>query len=213
MSRPSLQAAEIRIALICPTLGRSSLPALLDSIDESITEQDTFFLVADGPEAAARVDVVLGERGPVRGGFHIIALPSRIGDYGCTPCDAGMEAAIDSGCTHAFFIGDDDVLTPVAFTVVREAVTQTPGVPILFSMRHAGRVLSHDLTCTNVSGQQIVVPLDIERLPKMADFPPSELLVSDWAFIQNVDKVWGSQTVFRAEEIAILPQQNYGRIF
>jgi len=112
---------------------------------------------------------------------------------------------------HVFFIGDDDRIPPGALDSIRAGVSKAPDMPHLFAMQHTGRVLANSLVCGEVSGQQIVVPRDMAKMPKMTAFNPGELAVSDWRFIQNVEKAWG-KIVMHDDLIAILPRMNQGRM-
>ena len=189
-----------KLTLIIPTLGRSTLSRAVRSATRYMGPDDQVIVVGDGP-------LGIGDQVAEDGGLYV-EIPVRVGDYGCTPCDLAMNIA--SG-DYVFFLGDDDLCVGDAFDIIREAVEEKPGVPHLFSMLHTGVRLGGTLECSRVSGQQIVVPRDMTRMPKMADCPPNALGVSDWVFIVKVCKEWG-KVVFHDDIIAILPVMNQGKM-
>ena len=201
---------DVSIGLICPTIGRSTLKALYDSVIPQLSSRDYFIVIGDGPQPSAKE--LLPDLLYQNPGKHLWyeELPERVGDYGCTPCMRGIAMA---NTDLVFFIGDDDLLAEGAFEAIRKGAKEHPHVPLLFRMLHSGRVLGHTLECSSVSGQQIVVPNDKAKMPNMADCPPHQIRVSDWVFIQKVNEAWGNQTVFLDDIIAILPRQNDGRVF
>jgi hypothetical protein len=141
-------------------------------------------------------------------GIRYLELPERVGDYGCSACDYGIAHARGD---YVFFNGDDDITHHEAFNIIREGVKIDPGVPHLFAMEHTGRILKNSLNCGEVSGQQIVVPRDTAKMPKMADFPPYQVAISDYYFIKHVEAAWG-KIVIHDQVIATLPVMNQGRM-
>jgi len=139
---------------------------------------------------------------------EILIIGDHTGDYGCTACDRGIAMATG---THVFFCGDDDALAPDAFEIIRRGVEKAPDLPHLFAMKYGNGVLRGSFNCGEVSGQQIVVPRDMTKMPKMVSHSPNERDFSDWRFIQNVRSAWGN-VVVHEEIIAILTQQNRGRM-
>jgi hypothetical protein len=156
---------------------------------------DEVIVVGDGPQPEARVIS--------RQFTQVIYLetPEKIGDYGCTPCDLGIAQATGDA---VFFIGDDDVCTKGAFDVIRRAVAADPDKPHAFGRRHGTRDFKPYLAISNISGQQIVVPRDMTKMPRMADVPMGEWNISDWSFIQRVHANWGQTTVLHNDVIAVL---------
>lgn len=194
-----------KLSLICPTIGRSTLGDMLRSAQSQMRAGDEVIVVSDGENPA--LDKMIATEFPT---VRYAYLSMRTGDYGCSPCDRGMSIANGD---YVFFIGDDDLCGEHAFDYIHAVVDdEQPRVPHLFSMMHTGRYLSNALTPGLVSGQQIVVPRDMERMPRMADCPRECILTSDWHFIERVHVAWGKQTMFHPEVIAILPQQNFGRM-
>ena len=193
-----------RLSLICPTIGRGTLSQLVDSVRSQMHPGDEFIIVGDGPQPginAAGLNAMPGVR--------YVETPTRTGDFGCTPCDYGIEIATGD---LVFFIGDDDVCPEGAFDAIHKGVESDPDVPHIFSMMHTGRKLGNSINCCYVSGQQIVVPRDMSKMPRMADCDPGQIAVSDWVFIDKVHRAWNMRTLFHQEIIAILYNQNNGRM-
>lgn len=199
----------MRLSLICPTIGRSTLARLMDSVFPQMKPGDEFIVVGDGPQPAAFEIIRNHVSHSGHGHLAYYETPTKTGDYGCTPADYGVTKAQGDA---VFFIGDDDVLDPNAFAVIRAALEGAPNVPHLFAMMHTGRRLGNTLRCCAVSGQQIVIPRNMAWMPKMAEVPPHQMGVSDWVFIDKVHRAWGGQTVFHDEVIAHMERQNSGRM-
>jgi glycosyl transferase family 2 len=197
-SSTSSEISTPRLTLICPTIGRSTLHGLLARVTSMMTENDEFIVVADGPCGVAELCALFPQ-------VRYIELPARVGDFGCTPCDVGIEAATGD---YVFFTGDDDVPADNVFTVVRNGLAGS--LPHVFAMMHSGRILANSVACCAVSGQQIVVPRDMSRMPKMAEVQPGQWNISDWVFIDKVVRAWNFQVVFRNEIINTLHRQQNG---
>lgn len=192
-----------KLSLICPTFGRSTIGEVIKSVLPQLLEGDEFILVGDGPVPLARAVAHLFPR------ITYMETPKRAADFGCTPCDYAVERATGD---YVFFVGDDDVTTPDAFEAIRKGVMEAPGFPHLFAMMHTGRRLGNTVQLCQVSGQQIVIPRDMTRMPKMAAVHKDSLSVSDYVFIEKVVREWGG-VVYHNDIICILPKQNHGRQF
>lgn len=189
------------ISVICPTIGRASVVTLIEAIIPQLSLEDEFILVGDGPQPAAKLAAEMVPR------VRYLETLVRVGDFGCTPCDFAIERAKGD---FVMFIGDDDLPTTQALEFVREGVAMDLSFPHIFSMMHTGNVLSGSSGCGQVSGQQLVVPRDMNKMPKMADCPQESWLVSDWIFIDKVIRAWGG-VMFHEEIIAVLDRQRYGQ--
>ena len=198
----------MKLSLICPTLGRNSLLPLLKTVVKQLKPGDEFIIVADGPISPEATEL-LTLTPKVCPQVKFIPLPVRIGDYGCTPCDLAIGLAEGDA---VFFIGDDDRVADNAFETIRRALIAQPDRPHLFSMYHTNRVLGRTLASCQVSGQQIVIPRDMSKMPKMADVSEDQWLVSDWVFITKVHEAWDRTTVFHDDIIAYLDKQNFGKM-
>lgn len=198
--KPSTNST-LKLSLICPTIGRPSLRELLIAVSPMLNTVNELIVVGDGPQDG--VKELCAQFPAVR--YHEVS--SRAGDYGCTPCDEGIKIARGD---YVFFTGDDDMPVENVFDILRKVLTHAPRVPHVFAMMHTGRKLSRSLECSHVSGQQIVIPRDMTRMPKMAAVDKKDWLVSDWVFIQKVKKAWNGMIIFRDEVINVLPKQRFG---
>jgi glycosyltransferase involved in cell wall biosynthesis len=187
--------ATTKLSLICPTIGRDSLRQTIYSAVTQMLDQDEMIVVGDGPQPKAREIAARFPR------VTYLELPVKIGDFGSTPCDLGIERATGDA---VFFIGDDDICAEGAFDAIRAAFSSESDRPHAFGRKHGGRDFKPYLAISNISGQQIVVPRDMEKMPKMADVPMGEWNISDWEFIAKVHKNWGETTVLHNEIIAVL---------
>jgi len=188
-------------------MGRTTLQYLFDSVIPQLKLGDEFILVGDGPlpdEATALIATYVTALPRL---VRYIELPERVGDFGCTPCDAGIKAATGDAI---FVIGDDDTIEPEAFATIKAALIKEPMVPHLFAMNHTTSVLKGTLQCGLVSSQQIVVPRDMTKMPLMADVKPEEWHVSDHVWMMKVHLAWNERTMFHDEIISTLTSQNRG---
>jgi hypothetical protein len=203
------------LTLICPTIDRTSLKLVLDRVQPQLRRGDEFIVVGDGPCPRARAWC----KGRTR--VRYIELPSRVGDYGCTPCDVAMKEAKGD---YIFLTGDDDMPTEDAFKKVREGVKDDdPKRPALhiFAMWHGGvnngqgAILGGSLNVGFVSGQQIVFHNNPDMIVRMAAFDEfAGDRYSDWDFIMRmVDKYGPARGVFHHEVINCLTSQNLGKTF
>lgn len=185
----------IRLSLICPTIGRESLERTIKSAVPQLQEGDEMIVVGDGPQPEARS---ICKKFPQ---VRYLELPEKVGDYGCSPCDMGIDNATGDA---VFFIGDDDQTAPGAFEVIRGYLTEEPGVPHAFGRKHGIWAFKPFLAISNISGQQLVVPLDRAKIPRMSDVSKSLWETSDWEFISRVHEAWGKQTRLHNEPIAFM---------
>lgn len=197
----------MRLTCIIPTIGRSSLYASIMSVLTQLTDEDELLVVGDGVSPTARSQFTRAMVACPGKRALYLELPERTNNSGCSPCDYGVERATGD---FVWFVGDDDRATAGAVAIIREAVIQAPDAPHLFAMLHLGRILQGTTACGRVSGQQIVVPRDMEKLPKMADYAALE--VSDWEFINKVQYKWGKLEK-HGEVIAELTALNRGEMF
>ncbi len=194
-----------KLSLIIPTIGRSTLTRAIESAINQLHEEDEIIVIGDGGEVIPgrlQCEPYLNRK------LVYAELPQIVGDYGCSGCDLGISIAKG---THCFFLGDDDLSAEGAFDIIHEGLKDRPELPHLFAMIHCGRRLGNILQACMVSGQQIVVPRNLEKLPKMASEDVHyHMATSDWHFIMRVNAAFGT-TVFHDGIIAILEQQNNGR--
>lgn len=190
-----------KLTLICPTISRSTVPDLIAAVVPQLRDGDEFILIGDGPQPFARECASMVPQ------VTYMETPEHTGDFGATPIDYAIERAKGD---FVFFIGDDDLPTSYAFDIIRKGVIPHPEVPHIFGMLHTGMVLRGSTEVCRVSGQQIVVPRDMTRMPKYAGFDKNQTSVSDWVFIDRVLDAWDRRIVFHDEIICVLPKQNCG---
>lgn len=193
--------------MICPTIGRSSLAQLLEQVYPQLEEGDEFIVVGDGPQPTA-MEMCL-PYDPEKVVYR--ELPEHVGNYGCDPCDLGISIARGD---FVWFIGDDDVCPDNVFSLIRSRVVEAPDVPHLFAMWHTGSFFPGDrFICCQTSGQQLVVPRDMDRMPRMGDVAQEQWPVSDWVFMDKVASAWNREIKFHRDDvICILPVMNQGRM-
>lgn len=187
------------LSVICPTIGRVSILDTIAAYLPQLSKDDEFIVVADGPIPEARA---LCSSLPLT----YLETPEHIGDYGCTPCDYAIERAKGD---YVLFIGDDDLPTSEAVSIIKKGLSLRPELPHLFATYHTNRVLLDSLECGHVTGQQIVIPRDMSKMPKMADVEYNYWRVSDWVFITKVVKAWRG-VVYHPDIICYMKKQNYG---
>ena len=191
----------VKLSVICPTIGRISLLSLIEAYLPQLSANDELLIVGDGPQPRSKAICT-----SLHGFVHYIETPSKTGDFGCTPCDYAIERAKGD---YVLFIGDDDLPTKNAIQIIKEGLKNRPDLPHIFAMYHTNRVLLDSVECGFVSGQQIVIPRNLSKMPKMADVPVHQWLVSDWIFINKVVNRWKG-VVYHPDVICYLKKQNYG---
>lgn len=187
------------ISVITPTFGRTTIRACLESVVPQLQEGDEYIVVGDGPCPNSRAICAEFPRATY------LETEAHVGDYGCTPIDFGIAHAKGD---YVMFLGDDNLPTPDALAIVKAEIIP---VPHLFSMQHSGRILRNSHECAQVDNQQLVVPRDMTKMPKMADVEQQEWICSDWVFVEKVIKAWGS-VVYSDKVICVLERQNFGKM-
>lgn len=175
----------VKISVIIPTCGRSTLYATLHSVwMHGIAMADEVLVVADGlqPEAKRVVEA-----------FHD-RLPTRYEETDPTGCVGAEQRnhgmAIATG-THLMFMDDDDVFVNGAISKGRNAAFYNPDRPVIFRMKSLAKRHPFDnlwqgqiLNIGNVSTQMFLIPNVKEKLGRW----PSQA-ASDYEFIRStVDK-------------------------
>ena len=138
-----------QLSIVIPTLGRPTL-------------QRTLASCRDADEIVVVLDTARGGRIPCPLPPNAVLIE---GYFGVTGGHAGRQVGIQAATgTHLAFMDDDDVYTPGAIALMRNAAAD---VPVIFRMDHyAHGVLWRDrrVRFGNVSTQMYVVPNDPARL-------------------------------------------------
>jgi glycosyl transferase family 2 len=140
------------ISVVVPTIGRPSLLQALRSISSQMGPDDEVLVSGDGPQPLARE--ITAQFGA---GFKYMESDSRADDWGATPRNAALDVAAGDAVA---FMDDDDVSLPGALDAVRRGLEENPGRPLIFMMRHRGRLIWErpELFSGNVSSQMFAVP-------------------------------------------------------
>jgi glycosyltransferase involved in cell wall biosynthesis len=186
----------VRLSIVVPTLGRSTLRRTLDSIAPQLDAGDEVLVVAD---ATGDVD---GARATVEGlddgrfGLELCADPSP--GAGNAQRRHGIGRARG---THLAFIDDDDVYEPGALELMRSSAD---GRPVVFRMDATAVGLGvlwaePVLRYANVGTPMFVVPNDPGRLGEWAPCRGPD--GSDFSFITGCCERMG-EPVWREEVVA-----------
>lgn len=189
------------LSVVVPTIGRSTLPDLLDSMDKQADPSGVqVLLVADTHGGQTHDLRVMRMESYVRGpryrwiehdaGRHAWGHPQRM---------EGMRQAV---APWIAFSQDDNILTEGAFSAIWEGIqTSHEPKPLLFKVRtwQAGIVWKEPrIRHSNVDADCIVVPNDPERLGTWADE-----YAGDFHFIEQTAKKWGGNVRFLDAVIAL----------
>lgn len=191
------------ISVLTPTFGRSTIIDAIESVFPQLLPGDEMIIIGDGEVPIARDVVVRLNR---HGKLRYMETPTHTGDFGCTPWDYAL-ARIQTD--YVMFLGDDNKLTVRALAIVREGVQMAPKVPHLFAMMHTGRMLIDSRACGQCDNQQLVIPMGVHELPKMADHTPEQRLYSDWVFVDKVINQFGT-VMYHPDVIVVLEKQSFG---
>ncbi len=188
------------LSLLCPTIGRGSLGALIVTVRDQLAPLDEFLVIGDGPQPDGAAIVAAAGHPKIR----YLETPEFKGDWGATPLDFGTAHATGD---YIMYIGDDDTLTPGAFGFVRKIVDCHDPHPYLFAMHYTDFTMKNSDLCCECSGQQFVVPNVTGRMARWADDGGE---ANDWTFMQKTKALWGGRVEFRDEVIATLIRRSRG---
>jgi hypothetical protein len=170
------------ISFLVPTLGRPSLLATLRSIETR--PGDEILVVGDGVRVSdTRVRYVDCKPG---------------GDFGHTERNVATPHA---RCRYIAHIDDDDVYAPGHRDLMADAITKTPGRPVLFRMRYPnGITLWSDpkIYCGNVGTPMFLIPNMPTKMGSWKSF-----VGGDCAFLEE-SKWTPDEYVWRPEIVALL---------
>lgn len=223
------------IAVLIPTLGRSTLTRAVESVRSAkmCLVGDQVIVVGDGDLPEARKQFRAW-----KGGVFYLEI-EHVGDWGSTPLDHAMALA---KADYLFFLGDDDTLLPDGMATMHAAIENDNGKQVhIFNSEFCGREFpgwsEHGFDTQNriqvdcvfdgqrqgkawighcgITGQQILVPNDPPFLPKYAE-PHPQGLSNDWAFIERVlkqSKLFGYGVNIWSQKVVKIEAQNGGRLF
>ncbi len=202
-SSPSTPSSALRVTLICPTIGRTTLQRLVDYVPTVMEDFDEFIVWGDGPLPAWKDKLEAHPR------IRYFESPVRAMDEGCTPLDRAFAKATGD---VIFLIGDDDMIYNTSFEDIRKGVAGATDKVHIFAMRHTGVILKGSTDLARVSGQQIVIP-NKPPFPNLHDlatnFAPG---ASDWKMIHAMISRFGGP-IYHDEVIANLEAMSSGCFF
>ncbi len=176
----------VSLSIIVPTCGRPSLKRTLDSCLVQMTPDDRIIVVGDGPQPASEeLCTSVDER--------IIYLDGPLTKcYGHKQRQVGLPVAAED---YVVFMDDDDVFTPGALQVIRDAAGRWPGRPMLFQfIDKNGAVIWQrpELRQGNVGTPCIVLPNKPELFGTWGD-----RYEGDYDFIRSTVDRWpgGEQAI------------------
>ena len=179
------------LTVITPTIGRASLRGTLASIAPQLRAGDEHLVIGDGPQPDAAA--VCSEFGA----SYCDGPASRT--YGTLQRDYGIGLARGD---YVAFCDDDDVFVPGALDVVRAAIAEHPGVPLIFRMDtpFLGVLWAdREVREGNVGTPMIVTPR-CPAMPRWNDGWPA--YTADYRFIKRVTDA--ASVVWREEVICIV---------
>jgi hypothetical protein len=192
----------VKISVIIPTLGRDTLPRMVESVCGQLSEHDELIIVADGPIAKMRAVQQLGENSRIKWG----SAQNHQSVYGNVQRNVG--AAMATGDV-LWFVDDDDTVEPGAIETIRSAM-QIRMEPTVFRMDLRGKTLppSHDATVGHIGGPQLVVP-NLTGLPEFP-VPAKTAATSDFEWVEAVNEwrpiQFNDTVIYRAGK------QSYGNL-
>jgi hypothetical protein len=107
---PFIPGAYPTISVVLPTLGRSTLTAVLDYLMPQLGSGDEIIVVVDGPSAAAQM--------LYRNGVRYVHTPERVGAG--VARDLGIKQALGD---YLWFVDDDDCPAATALTTIKHAIS------------------------------------------------------------------------------------------
>lgn len=185
----------MKISVITPSIGRSSLRSMLNRLKPQLQEGDEVFVIGDGPQPSDEVTVKEVDHPAIR--YSHIPLTRNYGN------PQRNLAITEAKGDYIFFVDDDDLPSPHALSVIRRVGAEFPGRPLMFKMMHQNIELWKQpvVKVGQISGQMFVVPNMKERLGKWsgryeADF---DFITSTLALYPEKD----TAVVWRHENICI----------
>lgn len=187
------------LSVIIPTIGRPSLASSIKSFDGQLGLLDEVIVISDGPNPDIRCLVE-----SAGGRYSYLETPVRMYDWGATPRNIGMTQAHGE---YLIFMDDDDTYLPGALATIRRGVIESPRTPIVFRMKHRGRIIweKPELKPGNVSSQMFAIP----NIKGLVGHWTSRY-AGDFDFIKHTVDLHQGRVIFRREVIAELVQAAEG---
>jgi len=178
------------ISFIVPTVGRPSLYATLRSIETLPGDE----ILVVGKHVSLNLSSLVKTRPEIK---LLDCEPG--GDWGHKERNFATPVA---RCKYIAHIDDDDIYAPSTRALMQDAITKTPGKPILFRMRYPNGITlwsEEVVRCGNVGTPMFLIPNQPTKLGSWGSFVGGDchfLETSKWSLTE--DYVW------RPEVIALL---------
>lgn len=145
------------LSIVIPTAGRDSLPPLVHGLLGQAESRDEIIIVGDGPQPRMR-KAMSGLDPRVR---YFEFGPSRCGGY--PQRNAGMGVCAGE---YILSLNEDDKPDASMLSIVKRAVEETPGRPLIFRIEHPNKIMwcFREMKPRNVTSSMFVVPNVPERL-------------------------------------------------
>lgn len=180
--RSSATTAWPSLALVCPTIGRPSLEALLQSFVPHMEPGDQVIVVGDGPNLPAR-QIMLNWHRP---DLIYTEIP-HTGHWGAEQVEYGIRWAKSS---YICLMGDDDAYLEGVVPEMRKRLALHYW-PHLFAARFHSRVLEGSEECGGMTGQQFVFPNEPSRIAPY----PKDTEHNDHTFFKQTMALWGGSPI------------------
>jgi glycosyltransferase involved in cell wall biosynthesis len=184
------------VSIITPTIGRESLETMLQGLAPQLSKGDEVLVIGDGPQAKAAE--IVGRIGSpyVRYWEH-----GPIWNYGNPQRNLAIAEAKGD---YIMFIDDDDRPAQGGVGIVKAAIDQFHGRPLMFKMPYMKHLIwkTREVRCGNVSGQMFMAPNVKGRLGQW-----SGLYAGDFDFIKSTLLLYPERdkAVVWREEIVTIP--------
>jgi hypothetical protein len=200
----------MKLSIVVPTIGRSTLRRTLDVLTLQMGPEDEAFIVADGPNASRRI---LADwyywwrrRLPMPSILYMETAPT--GHYGCEQIDFAIPQMTGD---MMYVMSDDDTYPDDALANIREGVGDDFKSLHIFACKFfKGSTLQNSTECGQVTGQQVVTPVSVAKQIRYADCQ-KRWDISDWFWVHNALTKCKSGT-FHSTIIAELNKHNQGRM-
>lgn len=184
-------------SFIVPTAGRDTLSNCLNSLSFQLNREDEVIVVGDVFDGALpQVQALVKEFGSQ---YRYLEHWAPGHSYGHAQINYAMGCAQGD---YLSFIDDDDIYVPGAISVMRQAIAEAKGRPVLFRF-----LTYHGFLCWldrgifgegYVGGHCLVAPNDLAKLGKWTD-----RYEGDWDFVEQTVSAYGGPTAVVWNETVI----------